>query len=66
MEAFQWNSADELRQLLNELVSWKSISLSEGEKQFPRKLYAKLQDLTYFHDHPAYLKLHEADQRRKL
>ncbi|WP_040981854.1 M20/M25/M40 family metallo-hydrolase [Oceanobacillus jeddahense] len=66
MSALQWNSPDELRQLLNELVSWKSISLSEGEKQFPRKLYAKLQDLNYFQEHPDYLKLHEADQRRKL
>lgn len=66
MCTFQWNSKTQLRQLLNELVSWKSISLSEGEKQFPRKLYAKLQDLDYFQDHPDYLNLHEADQRRKL
>ncbi|MCT1903463.1 M20/M25/M40 family metallo-hydrolase [Oceanobacillus sojae] len=66
MGKFQWNSAGQLRQLLNELVSWKSISLSEGEKQFPRKLYAKLQDLDYFHKNPSYLNLHEADQRRKL
>ncbi|WP_080874148.1 M20/M25/M40 family metallo-hydrolase [Oceanobacillus timonensis] len=62
----QWNSPEALRRLLNELVSWKSISLSEGEKQFPRKLYAKLQDVDYFHEHPDYLTLHEADQRRKL
>ncbi|GIO21693.1 M20/M25/M40 family metallo-hydrolase [Oceanobacillus sp. J11TS1] len=66
MNQFQWNSASQLRQLLNELVSWKSISLSEGEKQFPRKLYAKLQDLDYFHKNPSHLKLHEADMRRKL
>ncbi|GLO65799.1 amino acid degradation protein [Oceanobacillus sp. E9] len=66
MTTLQWNSPSQLRTLLNELVSWKSITFSEGERQFPMKLYAKLQDLDYFHQYPDRLSLHDADERRKL
>lgn len=62
----KWQTPEELRSLLAELVSWKSMTLSEGERQFPIKLQAKLQDLTYFQKNPEHLKLHDADLRRKF
>ncbi|MHA6251471.1 M20/M25/M40 family metallo-hydrolase [Oceanobacillus sp. CAU 1775] len=62
----RWGTALELRQLLNELVSWKSITLSEGEKQFPSKLHAKLLDLDYFQAHQDQLALHDTTLRRKF
>ena len=66
MNDLRWGTADRLRSLLNELVSWKSITLSEGEKQFPSKLHAKLQDLDYFKTFPEQLALHDTTLRRKL
>lgn len=66
MEALKWNTPIQLRNLLNEIVSWKSITLSEGEKQFPIKLHAKLQDIMYFQTYPEQLALHETTLRRKL
>ncbi|RKQ37276.1 M20/M25/M40 family metallo-hydrolase [Oceanobacillus halophilus] len=62
----QWQKPDELRFLLNELVSWKSMTFSQGERQFPFKLQAKLQDLSYFQQYPDKLELHDADLRRKF
>ncbi|WP_339227489.1 M20/M25/M40 family metallo-hydrolase [Oceanobacillus sp. FSL K6-2867] len=66
MHEFKWDGPEKLRALLGEVVSWKSMTLSEGERQFPAKLQAKLQDLTYFQKHPDQLALHEADLRRKF
>lgn len=66
MTALKWDTPEKLRSLVNELVSWKSITLSEGEKQFPSKLHAKLQDLAYFVNFPDQLALHDTSLRRKL
>jgi len=66
MVELRWNSPEKLRALLTELVSWKSMTFSEGERQFPMKLQAKLQGLEYFQQHPEYLSLYDADQRRKF
>lgn len=66
MSDLKWNRPEKLRALLAEVVSWKSMTLSEGERQFPIKLQAKLQDLAYFQKHPDYLALHDADLRRKF
>lgn len=66
MEAMRWNSPEKLRSLLAEIVSWKSMTLSEGERQFPAKLHAKLQNLDYFQQFPEQLSLHDADLRRKF
>lgn len=66
MSNLKWNQPEKLRALLAEVVSWKSMTLSEGERQFPAKLQAKLQDLLYFQQHPDQLALHEADFRRKF
>ncbi|MFD1848453.1 M20/M25/M40 family metallo-hydrolase [Oceanobacillus bengalensis] len=62
----RWQTPDQLRILLDELVSWKSVTLTEGEREFPIKLQAKLQDLEYFGENPTYLELHDADMRRKF
>ncbi|HLR65751.1 MAG TPA: M20/M25/M40 family metallo-hydrolase [Virgibacillus sp.] len=64
MSKIRWEKPSDLRKLLCELVSWKSITLSEGERQFPMKLHAKLQRLAYFQKHPELLRLHPADLRR--
>src|SRR5690625_712027 len=66
MNKLRWNTPKDLRALLCELVSWKSMTLSEGERQFPMKLHAKLQDLTYFRTYPDQLVLHDADLRRNF
>ncbi|RDW19407.1 M20/M25/M40 family metallo-hydrolase [Oceanobacillus chungangensis] len=66
MTETRWQTVESLRDLLNELVSWKSMTLSEGEREFPVKLQAKLQDLAYFQQHSDQLELHDADLRRKL
>ncbi|MEC5423202.1 M20/M25/M40 family metallo-hydrolase [Virgibacillus sp. C22-A2] len=62
----KWGTPDALRSLLSEIVSWKSMTLSEGERQFPMKLQAKLQDLAYFQEFPERLALHDADLRRQF
>ncbi len=66
MGNLKWGTPEQLRGLLNEIVSWKSITLSEGEKQFPMKLHAMLQDIEYFQVHPEQLALHDTTLRRKL
>lgn len=66
MSKLRWDTPEDLRALLCEFVSWKSMTLSEGERQFPVKLHAKLQDLTYFQQYPDRLSLHNADLRRSF
>lgn len=66
MTILRWDSPENLRSLLNELVSWKSITLTEDERQFPMKLQSKLLDLDYYQKHPEHLVLHNADSRRKF
>ncbi|OXS74757.1 M20/M25/M40 family metallo-hydrolase [Domibacillus enclensis] len=66
MSTLLWDSPEKLRALLGELVSWKSMTLTEDERQFPMKLQSKLQQLTYFQHNPNHLALHAADLRRKF
>ena len=61
MDQLRWGTSDSLRELLCELVSWRSMTLTEGEREFPSKVQAKLQDLRYFQENPSHLGLHEAD-----
>lgn len=63
-EKFIWDTPDKLRALLNELVSWTSVTLSEGEKEFASKLVKELYKLTYFKDHPTLLRKHETGDGR--
>ncbi|MFB6466320.1 M20/M25/M40 family metallo-hydrolase [Cytobacillus sp. Hz8] len=66
MEQLLWGSPDALRELLIEIVGWDSLSLSEGEKKFPKRLKEKLQELQYFKENPAFLELHPVDQERSF
>ncbi|OLS37195.1 M20/M25/M40 family metallo-hydrolase [Bacillus sp. MRMR6] len=66
MEQLRWGTPDQLRRLLCELVSWRSMTLTEGERTFPSKVQAKLQELHYFQKNPDYLGLHEADLGRRF
>lgn len=63
-EQFFWDTPEKLRELLNELVSWKSITRSEGEKEFAKKLIVQLGKLNYFRENPTHLRLYEADDKR--
>lgn len=62
----KWGTPEKLRELLCELVSWKSITLSDGEKQFPILLKEKLKDLEHFQKYPEHLSLHQADLGRQF
>jgi arginine utilization protein RocB len=66
MEHLRWGTPDRLRGLLCELVSWRSMTLTEGEREFPGKVKAKLQELRYFQENPSHLSLHEADLGRRF
>ncbi|WP_223594499.1 M20/M25/M40 family metallo-hydrolase [Neobacillus bataviensis] len=66
MEQLRWGAPDALRKLLCEVVSWKSMTLTEGEREFPSKVQAKLAEVTYFRENPNYLELHDADLGRRF
>lgn len=66
MEQLRWGTPDSLRSLLCELVSWKSMTLTDGEREFPGKVQAKLQELEYFQENPDLLGLYEADLGRRF
>jgi len=66
MTELMWSNPDALRSLLCELVSWKSMTLSDGEREFPFKVQSKLQDIPYFQEHPDQIELTEADLGRKF
>ncbi|WP_144555360.1 M20/M25/M40 family metallo-hydrolase [Bacillus sp. X1(2014)] len=66
MNQLSWGTPEALRKLLCEVVSWRSMTLTEGERNFPSKVEAKLQGLDYFQDNPTQLLLHDADQGRRF
>jgi arginine utilization protein RocB len=66
MEHLRWGTPDRLRSLLCELVSWRSMTLTEGEREFPGKVRSKLQELEYFQENPGHLGLYEADLGRRF
>nr|WP_263323601.1 M20/M25/M40 family metallo-hydrolase [Neobacillus sp. Marseille-Q6967] len=66
MEQLRWGTPDRLRGLLCELVSWRSMTLTEGEREFPGKVQGKLQELEYFQEYPNNLGLHDADLGRRF
>lgn len=61
----KWGAPEELKQLLIKLVSWKSMTLTEGERQFSIKLQELLLELPYFQKNPDYLSLHDTDLGRQ-
>lgn len=66
MEHLRWGTPEALRGLLCELVSWRSMTLTNGEREFPVKVLAKLQELRYFQEYPNNLGLHDADLGRRF
>ncbi|MEK3979131.1 M20/M25/M40 family metallo-hydrolase [Psychrobacillus sp. FSL K6-2836] len=60
MSQLLWSTSEKLRTLLCELVSWDSISLTEGETTFAPKTLDKLRELKYFQEHPSHLQLLDA------
>ncbi|TWT27685.1 M20/M25/M40 family metallo-hydrolase [Planomicrobium sp. CPCC 101110] len=60
-----WGTPEKLEELLCELVSWNSITLSEGEVNFAYKLQDKLNLLPYFQEHPEYVSLGEVNWGRQ-
>jgi arginine utilization protein RocB len=66
MEELKWGTPEALRGLLCEVVGWKSMTLTDGEREFPAKIREKLLDLSYFRDHSDFLQLHEADLGRSF
>ncbi|MBU8769357.1 M20 family metallopeptidase [Cytobacillus oceanisediminis] len=66
MTQLRWGTPDALRRLLCEVVSWKSMTLTEGERKFSLKVTAKLRELTYFQENPDHLGLHDADLGRRF
>jgi arginine utilization protein RocB len=59
-----WDTPESLRSLLCDIVSWQSITRSEGEMKFANRLKTKLMELEYFKKNPSYLALHEAGRER--
>lgn len=66
MAELLWSTPGKLRSLLGEVVRWRSLTLSDGERDFPMKISAKLMDVPYFAEHPEHIELTDADFGRKL
>lgn len=66
MEQPSWGTPEALRKLLCELVSWRSMTLTEGEREFPLRVQAKLQNLAYFQENLNHLRLNDADLGRRF
>lgn len=60
-----WGTPEKLQDLLCELVSWKSLTLTDGEVEFAYKLKDKLMELPYFQEHPEYIGLGEVNWERQ-
>ncbi|NYF23314.1 M20/M25/M40 family metallo-hydrolase [Sporosarcina sp. JAI121] len=65
MEHYLWGTPATLRELLCELVSWDSRTLTEGENTFAPKLESKLNELEYFQYNPDKIALHDAGLGRQ-
>ncbi|SIS45975.1 M20/M25/M40 family metallo-hydrolase [Salimicrobium flavidum] len=61
----KWQTKEELKHLLEELVSWQSRSGTEGERVFPHHLKNKLRSLPYFREHTDKLRLFRAPDGRE-
>ncbi|AQQ54254.1 M20/M25/M40 family metallo-hydrolase [Planococcus lenghuensis] len=60
-----WDTPDKLQQLVCELVSWQSVSLTEGEEVFPYKLKEKMEAIPYFQENPEHLELGQVNWGRQ-
>ncbi|WP_442595768.1 M20/M25/M40 family metallo-hydrolase [Neobacillus sp. D3-1R] len=66
MKTLMMQSSDQLLNLLNDLVSIGSITLSEAEKQFPLKVKHHLNKLIYFQDNPSFINIHQTSDERSF
>lgn len=66
MNLLKWGTPEDLKALVCELVSWDSVTLTEGERIFPLKLHEKLSEIQYFRNYPEDLSLHHSDLGRKF
>ncbi len=66
MAEYHWATKEGLCDLLCEVVSWDSRTLTRGEVEFPEKVREKLQSLSYFQDNPSQLGLYDADLERRF
>lgn len=66
MKQLKWGTPEGLRELLCEVVSWKSMTLTAGEREFPIRLQKKLQEVPYFQVNPNQLGLHDVDLGRRF
>lgn len=64
MQQTKWESPEQLRALLEKLVSWDSRTGTKGEIDFPYKLKDTLFEQQYFQDNPTHVKLHDAGRDR--
>lgn len=60
----KWQTPAQLRALINELVGWGSVTLSEGERAFPNRLRETLLSLKYYQEHEDYLSITPVDRAR--
>lgn len=60
----KWESPEQLRELICELVSWHSRTGTKGEIEFPHKLKDKLLENSYFKENPSHIRLHDAGLER--
>ncbi len=61
-----WNTEEQLEDLLCQLVSWDSRTGTEGEVLFPYKLKDELFKMDYFLNQPELLELHDAGKDRNV
>ncbi|MCL6570611.1 MAG: M20/M25/M40 family metallo-hydrolase [Bacillus sp. (in: Bacteria)] len=66
MKQLRWGTPDALRKLLFDVVGWKSVTHTKGEREFPLKVQEKLQSLDYFQEYPNHLLLYDADLGRSF
>ncbi|MDV6379512.1 M20/M25/M40 family metallo-hydrolase [Sporosarcina sp. GW1-11] len=66
MKRYCFDTPEKLRNLLCELVSWDSRTLTEGERFFSWKLQNKLSELAYFEKYPEQVTLHDAGMGRQV
>jgi arginine utilization protein RocB len=64
MMSMQMQTPQQLLDLLCDLVSVESISLSEQEKLFPFRVKEHLLQISYFQEHPELVEIHPTDDNR--
>ena len=60
----KWQTPKQLKELLVELVGWRSVTQTDDEKQFPYRLQEKLRSLDYFQANPEQISFFNIDPER--